>query len=381
MDFSWTEKQLAFKAEVIAFAQHALNDDLRNRDHHSIFSRENWRKCGQFGIQGLFIPEAYGGTGKDLLTTILALEGFGYGCEDNGLALNLNGQIWSVQQPILAFGSEAQKQKYLPGLCGGELLGADGITEPEAGSDAFQMQTRAEKKADGYLLNGNKWPIGLAPACDMALIFATTNPDAGQWGISAFLVDRETSGFRVSENHEKMGLRTTPIGEIILEDCFVPEENRLGPEGAGASIFNAAVEWERSFIFSSHVGAMERQLERAIQFSKKRRQFDQPIGKFQSVSNRVAEMKTRLELAKLLLYKAAWLKDQGKSAALEAAMTKLYISEAFAASSMDAVRIHGSRGFMTEFEVERDLRDAMGGVIFGGTSDIQRVVIARLLGL
>jgi alkylation response protein AidB-like acyl-CoA dehydrogenase len=188
-------------------------------------------------------------------------------------------------------------------------------------------------------------------------------------------------GFRLSRSWEKMGLRTVPTGELILDDCFVPEENRLGPVGAGVSIFNGSMEWERSFIFASHIGAMERQLEKAISFAKERRQFGQPIGKFQSVSNRIAAMKLRLETARLHLYKAAWLKEHDKPAAMQAAMTKLYISEAYVRSSLDAISIHGSRGYLTEMEIERDLRDATGGVLYTGTSDIQRVVIAWLLGL
>ena len=188
-------------------------------------------------------------------------------------------------------------------------------------------------------------------------------------------------GFRVSHRLEKMGLHTAPTGELILEDCFVPEENRLGPVGAGVSIFNDSMEWERSFIFASHIGAMERQLEKAVAFAKKRRQFGQPIGKFQAISNRIADMKLRLETARLHLYKAAWLKENDKPAAMQAAMTKLYISEAYVRSSLDAIRIHGGKGYLTETEIERDLRDATGGVLYTGTSDIQRVVIAWLLGL
>ena len=178
-----------------------------------------------------------------------------------------------------------------------------------------------------------------------------------------------------------MGLRTSPMGEIVLQDCFVPEEQRLGAEGVGTSVFNSSMEWERSCILGSHVGAMERQLELCIKYARERRQFGQPIGKFQSVSNRIADMKVRLETARLILYKVAWLKKTGKSAVMDAALAKLYLSEAFVQSSMDAIRVHGGYGYMTEFEIERDLRDSIGGTIYSGTSDIQRMVIARLSGL
>jgi alkylation response protein AidB-like acyl-CoA dehydrogenase len=329
----------------------------------------------------LCFPEEFGGQGHDVLTTILAMEALGYACEDNGLTGALNGQMWSIQEPILTFGSKAQKQKFLPGLCNGTLLGAHGMTEPDSGSDAFSLRTRAEKRNGGYLLNGSKVMVGLAAVCDVALVFATTDPSLGQWGISAFLVEKDTPGFRVSQGWEKMGLRTGPTGELTLEDCFVPEENRLGPEGAGVSIFTGSMEWERSFIFASHVGAMARQLEKVIAYARERRQFGQPIGNFQSVSNRIADMKVRLETARLHLYKAAWLKELGKPAAMQAAMTKLHISEAYIKSSLDSIKIFGGKGYLTETGIERHLRDATGGVLYTGTSDIQRLVIARLLGL
>jgi alkylation response protein AidB-like acyl-CoA dehydrogenase len=220
-----------------------------------------------------------------------------------------------------------------------------------------------------------------APVADVALVFATVDPAKGMGGISAFLIDKGTPGFRVSRNIEKMGLRTSPMGELILEDCCVLVESRLGPEGAGVSIFNSSMEWERSCILGSHVGAMEHQLEEAIRYARQRRQFGQAIGKFQSVANRIADMKVRLETARLLLYKVAWLKKMGKPAVMEAALAKLYLSECFVQSSLDAIRTYGGYGYMTELEVERDLRDAVGGTLYSGTSDIQRMIIARWLGL
>ena len=381
MDFSWTEEQLNFKNAVIEFAKKELNTGLIDRDRQGELSRENWKKCAQMGILGLAIPEEYGGSGSDILTTMLVMEGLGYGCRDNGLVFAMNAQMWSVQHPILTFGSEAQKQKYLPGLCNGELIGAHGMSEPDSGSDAYSLRCRAERVSDGYLLNGTKMFVTNAPVAGVALVFATVNPAKGMGGITAFLVDKGTPGFRVSRNIEKMGLRTSPMGELILEDCFLPVESRLGSEGAGSSIFNSSMEWERSCILGSHVGAMERQLEACVRYARERRQFGQPIGKFQSVANRIAEMMVRLETARLLLYKVAWLKQIGKPAIMEAALAKLYLSECFVQSSLDAVRTYGGYGYMTEFEVERDLRDAVGGTLYSGTSDIQRLIIARWLGL
>jgi len=381
VDFSWTEEQLKFKKAVVEFAQKELNEGLIDRDRQGELSRENWKKCAQMGILGLAVPEEYGGSGTDILTTMLVMEGLGYGCRDNGLVFAMNAQMWSVQHPILTFGTDAQKQKYLPRFCSGELIGAHGMSEPDSGSDAFSLRARAERVPEGYVLNGTKMFVTNAPVADMAIVFATVNPAKGRGGVSAFLLDKGTPGFKVSRNIEKMGLRTSPMGELILEDCVVPEESRLGPEGAGSSIFNSSMEWERSCILGSHVGAMERQLEDCIRYTRERRQFGQPIGKFQSVGNRIADMKVRLETARLILYKVAWLKQSGKPAIMEAALAKLYLSESFVQSSLDAVRTYGGYGYMTETAVERDLRDAIGGTLYSGTSDIQRVIIARWLGL
>lgn len=381
MDFSWTEEQLQYRRAVIEFAQQELNDGLIEHDQRGELSRANWQKCAQFGILGLAVPEEFGGSGADIMTTMLVMEGLGYGCRDNGLIFAMNAQMWSVQHPILAFGSDAQKKKYLPGLCSGQLIGAHGMTEPGSGSDAYSLRTRAQPVNGGYVLNGTKMFVTNAPVADLALVFATTDPAKGFAGVSAFLVETGTPGFRVSRNIEKMGLRSSPMGELILEDCVLRAENRLGPEGAGPSIFNSSMEWERSCILGSHVGAMERQLEGCVRYARERRQFGQTIGKFQSVANRIAEMKVRLETARLLLYKVAWLKQIGKTAVMEAALAKLYLSECFVQSSLDAVRTYGGYGYMTELEVERDLRDAVGGTLYSGTSDIQRMIIARWLGL
>ena len=381
MDFSWSPEQLAFKKSVVEFAKKELNEGLIERDHAGEISLENWKKCAQIGILGLPIPEEYGGVDEDVVTTMLVMEGLGYGCRDNGLIFAINAQLWSVQMPILQFGTEAQKQKYLPGLCSGDLVGAHGMSEPDSGSDAYSLSTTAERVEGGYVLNGTKMFVTNAPFCDMAVVFATVDSSKGIAGVTAFIVDIGMKGFTVSRELDKMGLRTSPMGELIFQDCFVPESARLGREGAGTSIFASSMEWERSSILGSHVGAMERQLEECVRYARERKQFGQQIGKFQSVSNRIADMKVRLETARLLLYKVAWMKKSGKSATLDAAVAKLYLSECFVQSSLDAIRIHGGYGYMTEFEVERDLRDSIGGTLYSGTSDIQRVIIARMMGL
>jgi len=381
MDFSWSDEQLMFKNAVIEFARKELNYDVMAFDKQDYFPREAWKKCADFGIQGLPFPEEYGGADADIMTAMLTMEGLGYGCADNGLIFAMNAQMWSVQMPIFSFGTEAQKKKYLPGMCSGDIIGAHGMSEPDSGSDAYSLRTRAERVEGGYVLNGSKMFVTNAPVADVALVFATVNPARKMWGITGFLVEKGTSGFTIGKPIDKMGLRTAPMAELVFEDCFIPEENRLGPEGAGSNIFNDSMEWERSCILGSHVGAMERQIERAVQYANEREQFGQSIGKFQSVANRIVDMKVRLETARLLLYKVAWLKKQGKPAVMEAALAKLYLSESFVQSGLDAIRTYGGYGYMTEFEVERNLRDAVGGMLYSGTSDIQRNIIARLMGL
>jgi len=382
MDFSWTEEQLAYRQHVFEFASSELNDPVIERDRTGEFFRDGWNRCADFGIQKLAVPEVYSGTPeRDVLTGMLAMEALGHGCRDNGLTFGLNAHMWTVQLPIQHYGSDLQKEKYLPRMCNGEWIGAHAMSEPDYGSDVFGMQTHARKVAGGYILNGHKAMITFAPIANVLLLFATVNPGLGKWGITAFLLEKDFDGYQVSPAREKMGLRTIPSGDIVLQDCFVPEENRIGPEGAGAAISTSSLEYERCCILASQLGAMEYQLEKSIEYARGRHQSGQPIGKFQSVSNRIADMKVRLETARLLLYKVAWLKKEGRSAMMEAAILKLYLSEQFIDSGLDAIRIHGGKGYMTDTGVERDLRDAIGGVLYAGTSDIQRNIIAGLLGL
>ncbi len=381
MDFSWTREQLAARDEVVRFAREKLNQDVVRRDRDEVFAADDWKQCAALGLLAWNVPPEYGGQARDVLTAVFLLEGLGYGCHDNGLALAVNSQLWTIHEPILNFGTEEQKRRYLPKLCAGEIHAADAITEEHAGSDALSMATTARRTSAGYVLNGRKTMIGMAPIAHLALVFAKTDPAAGKWGISAFLVERGTPGFTATSAISKAGLRTIPMGGFEFNDCLVPEANRLGVEGAGLSIFTDTMEWERSFILASQVGAMARQLDECVSFARQREQFGRRIGSYQSVSNRLANMRVRLATARLLLYEVAWLKQHGRPAALESAMAKLHISESFVESSLDAVRTHGGRGYLSDGGVERDFRDAVGGLVYAGTSDIQRNLIARLLGL
>jgi alkylation response protein AidB-like acyl-CoA dehydrogenase len=381
LDFARREDQAALRREVIRFAKEELNERLIERDENSEFSWDAWKKCAKFGIQGLPIPAAYGGGDADCLTTVCALEALGYGCRDNGLLFALNAHMWSSEIPLLTFGTEAQKQKYLPKLVNGEWIGIHAMTEPMSGSDAYSLRTRAEKKGDRYIINGSKTFISNAQVAEMVIVFANLDPSKGPGGISAFIVDKDTPGFSISKKLHKMGLRTAPMAELAFVDCEIPVENLLGKEFDGQVIFTASMEWERICILAGHLGMMQRLLETSVKYAKERHQFGKPIGDFPAVSDKIADMDIRLESARLLLYKAAWLKSKGRHPLREAAIAKAYLGEACVQSCLEAIQIHGGYGYMTEYQIERELRDAISGKIYSGTTEIQKSIIARFHGL
>jgi alkylation response protein AidB-like acyl-CoA dehydrogenase len=381
MDFSFSDEQLKFRRTVIDFARRELNPSAESGAEAPLFPRDLWQKCADFGILGLPLPEAYGGGDADGLTTTLAMEAMGYGCRDQGFLFSIHAHMWAVEMPILRFGTEAQKARYLPLLGDGRWVAAHGMSEPDSGSDAFALATTAERRGDQYVLNGTKTFVTNAPAADLFLAFATVDRKKGLWGVTGFLIERGAKGLTIGKPIEKMGLTTSPMAEMIFEDCTIPADNILGREGQGSAIFNHSMGWERSCILASTVGAMERQLDTCIEYAKTRRQFGKPIGTFQLVASKIVDMKVRLETSRLLLYRAAWAQAQGGMSSLEAAMAKLYISESAVASALDAIQVHGGYGYMKEFELERDLRDMIGGRLYSGTSEIQRVIMARDLGL
>jgi hypothetical protein len=381
MDFLLTDEQKALRQEIIRFAQQELNDGIIERDHGSSFPHELWLKCGEMGLTGLCVPEAYGGSGLDPLSTALALEAFGYGCHDSGLVFSVCAHLLACVVPIVKYGTQEQKQRYLPELASGRLIAVNAMTEPGSGSDAFALKTTASPEGSGYRINGNKTFGTNAPVADIALTFAVTDPGKGyHGGISAFIVEK-SHGFQVGQSFEKLGLRTSPIGELVFAEVFVPQEALLGGLGGGAAIFSHSMDWERSCLFASHVGTMERLLERAIDYARSRTQFGQAIGKFQAISQRIATMKMQLEAARLLVYRAASQLDKAKTASLDASIAKLFVSESLVQAALDTVQIFGGNGFMTEYEVERALRDAIGSTIYSGSSEMQRNIIARWLGL
>jgi alkylation response protein AidB-like acyl-CoA dehydrogenase len=381
MDFDWTEEQLAFRDSVVRFAQRELAGDVVARDHEGGFDRDAWRKLAEFGIHGLPAPKEYGGSEADTLTQVLAMEALGYGCRDNGLLFSLNAHLWACQHPVARFGTPEQKERFLPGLVDGTLIAAHGMSEPSSGSDAFALRTTAVADGDDYVLSGSKIWCTNGPVADLFLVFATLDRAKGFAGLCAFLVERGTPGFTVGPPIHKMGLRTSPMSELFLDDCRVPASNLLGRRGGGMVVFTSSMDRERSLILACSVGTMERNLERTIEHARTRVQFGSPIGKFQAVSHRVVDMKLRLETARLLLYRLAWLMDRERPVGLDSALVKLHLSESFVASSLDALQLHGGLGYTEEYEIERDVRDAIGSRLYSGTSEIQRNLAARHLGL
>jgi alkylation response protein AidB-like acyl-CoA dehydrogenase len=377
MDFELTPEQQTLQSAAIEFARKELNNNMIERDAQQVFSRDGWKKCASFGVQGMPIPNEYGGRGADPITTIAMMEGLGYGGPDQGLLFSINAHIWATSIPLLKYGTREQKKKYLPGLCDGSLIGANGASEPKAGSDIFSMQTRVRKDGNDYILNGSKIFVTNAPVADLFTLYATLDSQFGAAGICAFIVEKATRGLSVGKKKDKMGLRTALMAEVLLEDCRVPGIALLGREGRGVEVFNCSMAWERACILATCLGTMRRQLERCVEHARRRKQFGQPIGKFQSVANRIVDMKIRYEAARLLIYKVGWLMQNNKSADMDAAMTKLYVSESFVKSCLDAIQVHGGRGFLTELELEREMRDSVGSTLYSGTSEIQRNIIAK----
>jgi alkylation response protein AidB-like acyl-CoA dehydrogenase len=355
--------------------------DVVERDRTHTFSRTDWDRCGEFGIHGLPAPESLGGGGADVTTTMLALEALGYGCADAGLVFSVNAHMWTSVIPLWHYGSPEQQARWLPDLCSGRAIGCHAITEPDAGSDPFGMRSRATPVAGGYVLDGRKTFITNAPKADLLIIFARAGEGIGPFGISAFLVEAGTTGCTTGPEIEKMGLRTSPMSDVVLDGCFVPDSAMLGRSGRGGDIFQTSMGWERACIMASQVGVMQRTLEDCVRYARERHQFGQPIGKYGAIAQKIADMKTAVDAARGLVLRVGRLMDLGLDATVEASEAKLFVSEANVRTQLDAIQIHGGYGYMAELGVERSLRDAIGGTIYSGTSEIQRTIIGRGLGL
>ena len=382
MDFSYSEEQTALRDSIVRFARAELNSGVVERDRAGTFSLELWRKCGQMNLLGLPAPESFGGAAADPLTCAIALEALGYACHDGGLVFSICAHMLACVVPVWKHGSEAQKQRWLTGLCDGTLVGAHAITEPDSGSDTFAMRLRAERDGLGWRLNGSKTFISNGPVADVVVVFAITDAEKRfHGGVTAFLVDHSTPGFAAGQRFAKMGLRTSPVGELTFDSAWLPDDAVLGTIGGGTAVFGTAMEWERALLVAAHVGTIERLLETSVKYARTRNQFGQAIGKFQAVAHKVADMKVQLEAARLLVYRTASRLTSSRSISLDASITKLFVSETLVKTALDAVQLHGGYGYMEEYEVERALRDAIGSTLYSGTSEMQRNIIGRWLGI
>jgi alkylation response protein AidB-like acyl-CoA dehydrogenase len=382
MDFSVSAEQRNLQARVIQFAQSELGTEADLHDREGSFDIAGWRRCADFGVMGWPVPHEFGGSGLNLLDTVLALEALGYGCHDNGLVFAINNHLWACTVYLTRHGSGALRTRYLPDLASGSLVGAHALTETGAGSDISAMETRARQSGNHYVLSGVKSFISNGPIADVFIVFARTSDTAApQRALSAFVVTRDMPGVSVADTFEKSGLRSCPMGEIRFDECLIPADHMLGIEGDGHHIFSATAAWERGLMFASQVGVLRRLVEMGLRHAKSRRQFNKPIGGFQAVSHELAEAHLKLELAQLLLYKVAWLHQRGRLALLESAMLKLHVSEAARDTALFTMQLHGARGYLTAWGIEREVRDALAGTIYAGTSQMQREAIAQLLGL
>ena len=380
MDFSWTPEQ----EEMFSAARGAARTKTRayGADSANELDGDGWRACGELGLLGLCLPREYGGLGLDFVATARMIEGFGEGCRGLGLLFSACSHLLAGSLPIAKSGSDELKRRLLPRLASGDWIGANAITESEAGSDVLALESRAERQGSAYRLNGSKIYVTNGPVADLAIVYATTNPGAGHLSISAFAVELDAPGVVVEPAYDVRGLRGAPIGALRFEDVDVPTASRLGAEGQGALVFEAAMQCERACLFAAYLGAMQRQLDEVIEFAATRRQFGRPIGKNQSIAHRIVDMKLRLEGARHLVYRACWAIDQKEdTTALSVSLAKLAVSEAAVQSGIDAVHIHGGLGVMADTEVDRGLLDALPATIFSGTSEMQREMVARRLGL
>jgi len=380
MDFELSQEQKAFFKEVKEFAQNEIVPYTEELDRDSEFFWDGWRKMADMGLLGLPFPEEYGGSDAGALDTAVAMDAFGAGGGDAGVALSWGAHTIIGAVPIWVMGSEEQKKKYLPPICSGEKISCFALSEPDAGSDAASIKTTAVRDGDDYVLNGSKMFITNGPIADLCICIAVTDKEKGGAGISAFIVEKDFEGFEVSRELDKMGNRTSPTAELAFNDCRVPAENLLGAEGDGFyGVGKATLEWERAIMVAPAVGGMEANIERCIEYAKERKQFGRPIGKFQSIAFKIADMKCLLDTSRLLVYRVAWMKDQKIPAMMEACVCKLFVTESAFKVANEAVQIFGGYGYIREYPVERTLRDAKLGTIGAGTSEIQKMIISRLL--
>ncbi|HET7521927.1 MAG TPA: acyl-CoA dehydrogenase [Bacillales bacterium] len=377
MDFLLSEEHEMLRKMVRDFAKKEVEPTAAERDEEERFDRRLFDRMGELGLAGIPWPEQYGGFGSDFLSYVIAVEELSRVCASTGVTLSAHVSLASW--PIYKFGTEEQKQRFLRPLASGEKLGAYGLTEPGSGSDAGAMRTTAVKDGDHYVLNGSKVFTTNGGEAEIYVVFAITDPDKGNKGISAFIVEKGTPGFSFGKKEKKLGIRSSPTLELIFEDCRVPKENMLGDEGKGFKIAMMTLDGGRNGIAAQAVGIAQGALDAATAYAKERKQFGKPIGEQQAVGFKLADMATKVEAARLLTYQAAWRESKGLAYGKASAMSKLYAGDIAMDVTVEAVQVFGGYGYTKDYPVERYMRDAKITQIYEGTNEIQRLVISRML--
>ena len=377
MDFELTEAQRLIRNTVREFAEKELAPIAGELERLKTFPEKPLQRLAELGILGMSIPPEYGGAGADTVSSCLALMEISRACASTAVAVSLHNTL--TCEIIYRYGTETQRLKYLPALCRGAILGAFSLTEATSGSDAASLRTTAVRRGDHYILNGTKLFVTNGNRAGIIILFASTDLSQGDKGITAFLVEPSFRGFRVGKREEKMGLRASDTAELVLEDCLVPVEHRIGEEGEGFRIAMASLVNGRAGIAAQAVGIAQACLDASVRYAKERRQFDRPIARFQAIQWKLADMGTEIEAARLLTLRAAALKDRDLPCTKEASMAKLFASEVANRAATEAVQIHGGYGYIQDFPVERYLRDARVLTIYEGTSEIHRLIVSRHL--
>ncbi len=375
MDFDFTAEQELFRKTLRQFAQEEIRPHVREWDANQHFPREVYTKLGDLGIMGIIFPEEYGGAALSYVDYVLAVEELSR--VDGSVGITVAAHNSLCTNAIFEAGSDEQKRRYVPKLASGEWIGAWSLTEPTAGSDAGGTRTIAKKQGDHYVLNGSKTFASQGTEADVSVVYATLDPKLGKKGITAFIIEKGTAGFKPGKKEDKLGLRASDTAELVMQDCTVPAANRLGPEGEGFHDAMRILDGGRISIAALALGMAQGAFEAAVQYAQEREQFGQPIAQFQAVQNMLADMAMEIDAARLLTYHAAWMKDRGMTVTRHSAMAKLYASEVGVRATNDALQIFGGYGYTKDFPVEKFFRDAKLCTIGEGTSEIQRLVIAR----
>lgn len=377
MDFSFTEEQLMFQKMVRDFAAREIEPVAAEFDEREEFPWDNWRKMAELGLTGVTIAEEYGGSGGDALHLIIAVEELAHACAATSVILGAD--ISLCCHSIYKFGNEEQKRRFVVPLARGEKIGCFALTEAGAGSDAASLEMAAVRQGDGYILNGTKIFITNGNEADIVVVFATVDRSLRSRGIVGFVVERGTPGFSVGKKEKKLGIRASSTTELIFEDCFVPLENRLAEEGQGFRLALSIIDSSRAVIAAQAVGIAQAALDASLGYAKQRQQFGQAIADFQAIQWMLVDMATAIDAARLLTYRAAYLEEVGLPFIKEAAMAKVFASEAAMMATTKAIQIHGGYGYIKDYHVERYFRDAKITEIYEGTSEVQRLTIARSL--